>query len=242
MPLGYGCQVRVSEIPMVQLQAWVRSLMVAVGTVCLGLTGDHLFHHPVPSSEGGTRVVQPSLLPAQAQADPIPEPQLPARRLPVLYVPTPPAVVDAMLKVADVKPTDVVYDLGSGDGRIVIAAAQQRGARGVGVDIDPLRVEEATENARKAGVSDRVQFRQQDLFQTDLREATVVTLYLLPELNLQLRPKLLRELKPGSRIVSHAFSMGDWKPDRVILVDGRVVYYWVVPEKPPTHLQQPRQP
>jgi len=147
----------------------------------------------------------------------------------VPYVPTPQAVVDEMLKLAEVGKGDVIYDLGCGDGRIVITAAQKHGARGVGVDIDPQRIAESNENARKAGVTDRVKFMVQDLFTTDFKEATVVTLYLLPDVNLKLRPKLLRELKPGTRIVSHAFDMGDWKPDKTVQVEGRTIYYWVVP-------------
>jgi len=161
----------------------------------------------------------------------------------VPYVPTPQEVVVEMLKMAAVTPNDVVYDLGCGDGRIVITAAKVFGARGVGVDNDPNLIQQSNENARKAGVTDRVKFIEQDLFETDIREASVVTLYLLPELNLQLRPKLLRDLRPGSRIVAHEFDMGDWKPDRV----GRVpkvklyyhptipyekdtyFYYWVIP-------------
>lgn len=156
------------------------------------------------------------------------------RKPDVHYVPTPEAVVEEMLKVANVGKNDVVYDLGCGDGRIVITAAQKYGARGIGVDIDPERIKESNENARKAGVTDRVKFLQQDLFTMDFRDATVVTLYLLPALNLKLRPKLLSELKPGTRIVSHAFDMGDWKPEKVINVPGddheRTVYYWVVPQ------------
>jgi ribosomal protein L11 methylase PrmA len=129
----------------------------------------------------------------------------------------------------------VVYDLGCGDGRIVITAALKYGARGVGVDIDPERIKESNENARKAGVADRVKFLQQDLFETNFSEATVVTLYLLPDVNLKLRPKLLSELRPGTRIVSHAFDMGDWKPEKVMKVVGldreRTIYYWVVPAR-----------
>lgn len=147
------------------------------------------------------------------------------------YVPTPQPVVDAMLKLANVGKNDLIYDLGSGDGRIPITAAQRYGARGVGIEIDPELVREANQNAKTAGVSDRVQFRQQDLFQTDMSEATVVTLYLLTENNLKLRPKLLQELKPGTRIVSHNYGMGDWKPERVEQVDGRTLYLWTVPER-----------
>jgi len=138
-----------------------------------------------------------------------------------------------MLKVAQVTKDDIVYDLGSGDGRIVITAAKERGARGIGIDIDPQRIREAEENARKAGVTDKVRFLQKDLFETDIHEATVVTLYLLPSLNLKLRPKLFKDLRPGTRVVSHSFDMGDWKPDQVIDVDGRTVYYWVIPKNPP---------
>ncbi len=161
----------------------------------------------------------------------------------VEFVPTPQIVVMEMLKMAGVTKDDVVYDLGCGDGRIVITAAKEFGARGVGVDIDPYLIKVCNENARKAGVTDRVKFLEQDLFQTDISEATVVTLYLLEELNLKLRPKLLNELKPGTRIISHDFDMGDWKPDNMMWVydanvyypDGRLLkrdtkfYYWVIP-------------
>jgi precorrin-6B methylase 2 len=148
----------------------------------------------------------------------------------VPYVSTPQIVVDKMLEVAAVTKNDVVYDLGSGDGRIVISAAKKYGVRGVGVDIDPQRIKEANANAVLAGVADRVKFIEQDLFKIDLKEASVVTLYLLPEVNLRLRPKLWRELKPGTRVVSHAFDMGDWKPEQTVQVDGRTIYYWVIPK------------
>ena len=150
----------------------------------------------------------------------------------VPYVPTPQTVVDEMLKLAAVTKDDVVYDLGSGDGRIVITAAKKYGARGVGIDIDPVRVKEANANAAQAGVTDRVKFLEQNLFETDFKDATVVTLYLLPEINLRLRPKLWSDLKPGTRVVSHAFDMGDWKPDRTEQVEGKTIHYWVIPEKP----------
>ncbi|MCA1605761.1 MAG: class I SAM-dependent methyltransferase [Acidobacteria bacterium] len=149
----------------------------------------------------------------------------------VIYVPTPPEVVAAMLKVANVKQGDVLYDLGSGDGRIPITAAQKFGVRAVGIDINPERIKEANENAQKAGVTDRVQFLHEDLFEADISEATVVTLYLLDSLNEKLRPKLLRELKPGTRIVSHSFRMGEWQPEQTIDVNGRMVYFWTVPAK-----------
>lgn len=153
------------------------------------------------------------------------------RRLDVPYVPTPQEVVDEMLRVANVQKSDRLYDLGSGDGRIVITAAKRFGTRGVGVDLDPARVQEANANARKAGVTKLVEFRQQDLFKTDLRDATVVTLYLLPDINMRLRPKLFQELKPGTRVVSHAFDMGDWEPEKTLNVNGRTVYFWRVPPK-----------
>ncbi len=149
----------------------------------------------------------------------------------VPYIPTSPEVVEAMLKLGDVKKGDVVYDLGCGDGRIVVTAAQKYEARGTGVDISPERVREAEENARRAGVSGRAHFIEQNLFSTDFREATVVTLYLLPELNLRLRPKLLRDLRAGARIVSHRFDMGDWKPDKVVVVNGESVYLWIVTQR-----------
>lgn len=152
----------------------------------------------------------------------------PARTPDVIFVPTPQAVVDEMLKVANVKKGDVLYDLGSGDGRIVITAAKRFGVRGIGIDIDPQRIAEANENARKEGVSHLVTFMQTDLFTTDISKATVVTLYLLPRLNVKLRPKLFAELKNGTRIVSHAFDMAEWEPEKHLKVDGRDVYYWTI--------------
>src|SRR3954471_6593050 len=149
----------------------------------------------------------------------------------VIFVPTPQEVVDAMLKLAKVGPNDVVYDLGSGDGRIPITAAKTYGARGVGIDIDPQRIREANENLKTAGVGDKVKFLNQDLFTTPIGEATVVTLYLLPSLNLKLLPKLNAELKPGTRVVSHAFDMGDIKPQQTLNVNGRTVYFWTIPIK-----------
>ena len=148
---------------------------------------------------------------------------------------TPLVVVNEMLRLAAVTADDIVYDLGSGDGRIVIAAARDRGARGVGFEIDPDLVAQATERARRLGLAERVTFHQDDLFKADLREATVVTLYLSPDLNRRLRPKLLEELRPGSRIVSHNFDMGDWTPTRTIQVTSNegthTLYLWVVPGK-----------
>jgi ubiquinone/menaquinone biosynthesis C-methylase UbiE len=152
-------------------------------------------------------------------------------KLDVPYVPTNQQTVDAMLRVANVGPGDFVIDLGSGDGRILVTAAKQRGARGFGVDIDPQRVSEAMENAKAAGVSDRVRFFQRNLYETKIAEATVVTLYLLPRVNIELRSRLLAELKPGTRVVSHDFDMGDWQADLRVTVRGAgsEVYYWVIP-------------
>jgi hypothetical protein len=186
-----------------------RSLVVSALALVLGLT------------VAGSTVAQQQLKPLEK------DPEVP-------YVPTHERVVAEMLKVAKVGKNDVLYDLGSGDGRIPITAARQFGTRGVGVDIDPARVIEAQANAVKAGVADKVKFMQQDLFETDIKEATVVTLYLLPDVNLRLRPKLLAELKPGTRVVSHNYDMGDWKPLQTITVkvpEEHTIYYWVVPPK-----------
>jgi hypothetical protein len=152
-------------------------------------------------------------------------------KLDVPYVPSSQPTVEAMLRIANVGPKDFVIDLGSGDGRILITAARDRGARGFGVDIDPQRVTEATENAKAAGVADRVRFTRANLYLTKISEATVVTLYLLPRVNIELRPRLLAELRPGTRVVSHDFDMGDWQPDlRVSVRDaGSEVYFWVIP-------------
>jgi ribosomal protein L11 methylase PrmA len=149
----------------------------------------------------------------------------------VIYVPTPHEVVDDMLRLANVRKGDVLYDLGSGDGRIAIAAAKKYGIKAVGIDIDPERIREATENANKAGVSSLVEFRQEDLFKADFKEATVITLYLLPDLNVKLRPRLWEDLKPGTRIVSHQFDMGTWKPEKRLESNGRTVYFWTIPPK-----------
>jgi precorrin-6B methylase 2 len=148
----------------------------------------------------------------------------------VPYVPTSPQVVNAMLTLAEVTKDDVVYDLGSGDGRIVIAAARDFGARGVGVDSNPVRINESRENAKRENVEDRVEFHEQNLFETDISEADVIAIYLLNSVNLKLRPKFLEELRPGTRIVSHAFDMDDWEPDTHQDVDNRDVYLWIVPE------------
>lgn len=148
----------------------------------------------------------------------------------VPFVPSPPEVVDKMIDLAAVKKGDVVYDMGSGDGRIVIAAAK-KGARAVGFEIDGDLVKESRENIRKAGVQNLAEIRQQDILTVDFSPATVVTMYLLPDVNLKLKPNLLKQLKPGSRVVSHSFDMGDWKPDKVERVDGRTINVWVIPAK-----------
>ena len=153
-------------------------------------------------------------------------------------MPTTQVAVEAMLKLAGVTSDDVVYDLGCGDGRIVITAAKLYGAHGVGIDIDPQRIREANENARKAGVEQLVRFEENDLFQANIREASVVTLFLLTSVNARLRPKLLRELRPGTRVVSNTFEMGDWKPDKEFTVDtgdegyfSKKLYLWTIPER-----------
>ena len=155
----------------------------------------------------------------------------PARALDVPYVPTPMPVVNAMLHLAGVKKSDTLIDLGCGDGRIVIRAAERYGCRGVGVDLDPLRISEAQQNARDRKVESLTRFVVGDVFEFDFSKATVVTMYLLPSINLKLRPRLLAELAAGTRIVSHDFDMGDWKPDRQRDVDNSVIYLWTVPRK-----------
>ena len=165
----------------------------------------------------------------------------PKHQVDVPYVPTTEEAVKAMLKLADVKKTDIVYDLGCGDGRIVIAAAKEYGAHGVGIDINPERIQEAEENAKKAGVEKLLRFEENDLFDANIHEATVVTLFLLNSVNLKLRPKLLRDLKPGTRIVSNTFDMGDWKPDKELTLDddadfdnngiSHKFFLWIVPER-----------
>jgi SAM-dependent methyltransferase len=161
----------------------------------------------------------------------------PRREPDVPYVPTTDQAVEAMLKLAGVTKSDIVYDLGCGDGRIVIAAAKMFGARAVGIDINPVRIGEAKENAKKAGVENLVRFEENDLFEANFKEATVVTLFLLPNINLKLRPKLLQDLKPGTRVVSNTFDMGDWKPEKEITLEkngeysylSHRLYLWTVP-------------
>jgi len=165
-------------------------------------------------------------VPASAQEGFPLEPEVP-------YVPTPDHVVEEMLKIADVGGDDVLYDLGCGDGRIIIAAARRFGTKGVGIDIDPVRIEESRRNAEEAGVADKIMFWEGDLFEADISRATVVSLFLLTAVNLRLRPRLFGETRPGTRIVSHNFSMGEWEPDKSVDVRGEysthTVYYWVVP-------------
>lgn len=178
---------------------------------------------------------------AEAQVSPAPSPA--SRKPDVVYVPTPAVVVDRMLAIANVNSSDVLYDLGSGDGRIPITAVQKYGVRrAIGIDIDPQRISEANANAQKAGVTEQVKFLNQDLFKSDFSDATVVTLYLLPALNVKLRPQLFQQLKPGTRIVSHDFDMGEWKPERTeeIDVNGRIhrVYFWTIPANPPANLRR----
>lgn len=166
----------------------------------------------------------PGLAPPAVQAQ-----DLESKKI-VPFVPTPQEVVDKMIELAGVKKDDVVYDLGSGDGRIVITAAK-KGARAVGFDVDGNLVKESRENIRKAGVQDLAEIKQQDILTVDLSGASVVTMYLLPDVNLKLKPHILSQMKPGSRVVSHAFDMGDWKPDKTERVDGRTIYLWTVPAK-----------
>lgn len=210
-------------------QRMLMPLIAGVSLVGLGIAGCQ------PQTGVGESSSEPiSQASPEATLDPTNQTEAVDRDVP--YVPTPQPVVDEMLRLANVSDGDVVYDLGSGDGRIVISAAQNYDIRGVGVDIDPALVQEARENANQAGVGDRVEFIQQDLFETDISDASVVTLYLLPDVNLSLRPKLLEDLQPGTRIVSHAFDMGDWKPEKVVEVGGRTIYFWTVPEEIPAGL------
>lgn len=190
-------------------------LLIAVIFIISGIIGNSVYCEP---SVQASDVRQTKFLSAFGGPD-----------LDVPYVPTPEEVVAKMLDMAQVNDKDLVYDLGCGDGRIVIMAAQKKGARGIGFDLDPERIYECKQNAKIAGVNDRVQFKQQDLFTTDLSEATVVTMYLLQSVNLQMRPRLFAQLRPGTRVVSHDFDMGEWEPDQSAELDGHNVYYWVIP-------------
>jgi len=172
---------------------------------------------------------------AQAESSTQEKNQSPRKAPDVQYVPTPQDVVEEMLKLADMKKEDVVYDLGCGDGRIVITAAKRYGARGVGIDIDPERIKESRANAWKEGVEKLVKFREEDLFEADIKEATVVTLYLLNSLNQKLKPKLHKDLKPGTRVVSHNFDMGEWKPEKTVQLLGSTIYLWVIPANQPAN-------
>ena len=166
-----------------------------------------------------------------ATTEPLKPPPVQSRGPAVAYASTPEAVIEAMLDLAQVTRDDVVYDLGCGDGRIVVAAAKRLGARGIGIDIDPQRITEADALARREGISDRVTFILGDLFRADFSDATVVMLYLQPQPNLLLRPRLLAELRPGTRVVSHSYDMGDWIPDEVRRVAGRRIYLWTIPAR-----------
>jgi SAM-dependent methyltransferase len=181
-----------------------------------------------PTSPARRAVVAFGLVAALCPAATLAQDATTSRRPDVHFVPTPEDTVEAMLDVAKVTGKDVLYDLGSGDGRIPIRAAKKFGTRAVGIDIDPERIKEANANLKAAGVGDKVRFIQGDLFEQDLSQATVITLYLLPALNLKLRPTLLK-LKPGTRIVSHDFDMGDWKPEKTLKVGRSTVYLWRVP-------------
>lgn len=197
---------------------FVRAVLTGAGVMLVLLVAIFFLRQPAPEPKA-----PPDFDPAQFVG---PRPQLDAP-----YVATEYEVVDAMLAMADIRPDDVVVDLGSGDGRILIAAARSHGARGIGVDIDPARIREANANAQAAGVTNRVAFRREDLFRTPIRDADVVTLYLLQEINLRLRPRLLAEMRPGARVVSHAFDMGDWRADQRQQVGTAAIYMWIVPAR-----------
>jgi len=215
---------------MILLQRTLGVLAVSAGVASLAIAGCSPPAQTIAETSQAETEIQSPQSEAGSQSSPIREPD-------VVYVPTPQAAVEQMLALAKVSKDDVLYDLGSGDGRIPITAAQKFGTRGVGIDINPERIREARENARKAGVSDLVEFRNEDLFQADFSQATVVTLYLLPSLNVKLRPELFRQLKPGTRVVSHDFDMGQWKPERVVQVDGETLYLWTIPEEVPANLR-----
>ena len=203
-----------------RLNVW----LVAIAAFGLGCTGQNRIEREARSFNPGN----------SAMALPTPANVAAQRGLDVPYVPTHQTIVDEMLTMAEVKGDDVLYDLGSGDGRIPITAAKRYGTRGVGIDLNPTRVKEANENAQKAAVTDKVRFVEGDIFQEDFSQATVLTLYLLPQVNLRLRPQILK-MKPGTRVVSHNYDMGDWQPEKVKTIttpDGveHYVYFWRVPE------------
>ena len=203
-----------------------RQIAWAIAIVVAG----HVALHAGPSPGRAPAAARQSPIPASSLASFAQDPQgLPRRTPDVIYVPTSQTVVETMLKMAHVTSDDVVYDLGCGDGRIVVTAARLYGARGVGIDIDPQRVREAHANVEKEGVGNLVKIIEGDLFETPIGEASVVTLYLLPTLNVKLIPKLNTELKPGTRIVSHAFDMGEgWPPEQQMDVDGTKVFFWTM--------------
>jgi precorrin-6B methylase 2 len=208
----------------IRVARWTMAAALAAGALMYTHTGA-LLAGALLEPVSHTAARQPPLPPPPASTQP-------TRRPDVIYVPTNEEVVRGMLKLAGVTKDDIVYDLGCGDGRIPVIAARDFGARGVGIDIDPQRISEANANVKQAGVGNRVQIRQHDLFSADIKEATVVTLYLLQSLNMKLRPKLLAELKPGTRIVSHAFDMGDeWKPEKTEEIGGTRIYLWTIPKK-----------
>lgn len=183
------------------------------------------------TSQDTSTVVEPEAESTPAIVDSTVEADVP-------YVATPNETVEGMLELANVSEDDIVYDLGSGDGRIPITAAERYGARGVGIEIKPDLVQRARENAKLSGVRDQVEFRRQDLFEADFSEATIVTLYLFPEVNLKLRPMLLEQLAPGTRVVSHSFDMNGWEPDSTTEVNGDRLYLWTIPEEIPEHLKK----
>lgn len=204
--------------------------LLVIGALFCAACGENRITEEAKAKNTGNAVMNTAAATATATASPAP-----TRELDVPYVPTHEMIVDEMLKMAEVKGTDVLYDLGSGDGRIPITAAQRFGTRGVGIDLNPVRIKEANENAQKANVTDKVKFIEGDIFQQDFNEATVLTLYLLPDVNLKLRPKIL-EMKPGTRVVSHNYDMGDWKYEKAKELktpDGvtHYVYMWRVPAK-----------
>jgi SAM-dependent methyltransferase len=202
-----------------QSRSWSRILFLAgIGLVVI-LVVAYAFRRPEPPPPAPTEFD-----PARFVADGRPQLDAP-------YVATSYQVVDAMLAMAEVGPDDYVVDLGSGDGRILIAAARSHGARGLGVDIDPKRIRESTANARAAGVAHRVTFRREDLFETEIEEADVLTLYLLPEINLQLRPRILAEMRPGTRVVSNSYDMGEWRADLRQRIGDTNIYMWIVPAR-----------